>query len=155
MNASPLIFLTQVGLLDVLNEPGIPVLVPDVVIGEIGAHGATDPAVVAVRRAGWIRVVATPSIPASVAACKLDAGETAVLAVALEESDAQVVLDDLAARQCAVSLGLQLQGTLGFILVAKAMGLIPEVRPILDQARNAGLFVSDRLARIVLDQAGE
>ena len=155
MNASPLIYLTHLGLLDVLNEPGIPVLVPDVVIGEIEAHGATDPAAVAVSRASWIRVVPVSSIPTAVAACKLDAGETAVLAVALEEPDAQVVLDDLAARHCAASLGLQLQGTLGLMLVAKSIGLIPEVRPLIDSAKKAGLYVSDRLARLVLDQAGE
>jgi predicted nucleic acid-binding protein len=155
VNASPLIFLTHVGLLDVLNEPGIPVLVPDVVVKEIGAYGATDPAVIALLGSGWIQIVPTPSIPALVAACRLDAGETAVLAVALEESDAQVVLDDLAARHCAKGFGLQLQGTLGFLLVAKAIGMIPEVRPLIDSAKKAGLYVSDRLARIVLDQAGE
>lgn len=36
MNASPLIFLTEVGLLEVLRQPGVPVLVPDVVLVEIG-----------------------------------------------------------------------------------------------------------------------
>jgi len=32
VNASPLIFLTEVGLLEVLRQPGVPVLVPDVVL---------------------------------------------------------------------------------------------------------------------------
>jgi predicted nucleic acid-binding protein len=97
-NATSLIYLTHVGVLDVLNEPGIPVLVPDVVMGEIGAHGATDPAVVTVQAASWIQVVPTPLIPAELATCKLDPGETAVLAVALEQADTQVVLDDLAVQ---------------------------------------------------------
>ncbi len=43
VNASPLIFLTQAGLLDVLREPGLDVIVPDVVIAEIGARGPSDP----------------------------------------------------------------------------------------------------------------
>ena len=34
VNASPLIFLTRLGLLDVLNEPGVPVIVPDTVLLE-------------------------------------------------------------------------------------------------------------------------
>jgi hypothetical protein len=67
VNASPLIFLTHVGLLDVLNEPAVPVVVPDVVVGEIGAHGTTDPAVVAVHAASWLQIVPTPSIPKEVA----------------------------------------------------------------------------------------
>ena len=37
VNASPLIFLTRVGLLDVLNEPGVPVMVPDKVQSEFEA----------------------------------------------------------------------------------------------------------------------
>jgi predicted nucleic acid-binding protein len=155
VNASPLIYLTHVGLLDVLNQSGIPVLVPDVVIGEIGAHGPTDPAVVAVRSESWIQVVPTPPIPAVAAARKLEPGESAVLAIALEQSGGQVIFDDLAARRCAMSLGLQLQGTLGLMLVAKALGMIPEVRPLLESVRDAGLYVSDRLAQVVLDQAGE
>jgi hypothetical protein len=32
VNASPLIFLTEVGLLEVLRQPGVPVLVPDDVV---------------------------------------------------------------------------------------------------------------------------
>ena len=35
VNASPLIYLTHVGLLEVLDEPGVPVVVPDRVIAEI------------------------------------------------------------------------------------------------------------------------
>lgn len=34
VNASPLIYLTHVGLLDVLNEPGVPVVVPERVLTE-------------------------------------------------------------------------------------------------------------------------
>ena len=102
-----------------------------------------------------MNVVPTPSIPPKLPVCRLDRGESAVLAVAIEGPDAQVVLDDLAARRCAQALGMQLQGTLGLILVAKSLGRVQEVRPILDSVRKAGLHVSERLVRAVLDQAGE
>jgi hypothetical protein len=36
VNASSLIFLTEVGLLEVLRQPGVPVLVPDVLLVAIG-----------------------------------------------------------------------------------------------------------------------
>ena len=84
VNASPLIDLRRVGLLEVLNEPGMPVVVPDTVVAEIGAHGATDPAVIAVGAASWIQVVPAPIIPKPVADWSLDAGESAVLALALD-----------------------------------------------------------------------
>jgi hypothetical protein len=70
-----------VGLLDVLNEPGVAVVVPDVVLAEIGAHGAADPAVVAVRAAPWIGIVPTPTLTREVADWNLGPGESAVLEV--------------------------------------------------------------------------
>jgi predicted nucleic acid-binding protein len=155
VNASPLIFLTRVGLLDVLNEPGIPVMVPDDVLSELGRLSPNDPAALAVGQTTWLLVVPTPPIPASVQAWNLDAGESAVLAVALGQPDSQAILDDLAARRCARALNVPLQGTLGLILVAKELGMISAVRPVLDTLRQTGMYVSNGLARHVLDQAGE
>jgi len=155
VNASPLVFLTRVNLLEVLNEPGIPVVVPDAVVIELGGRGLNDPAAIAVRQTPWLQVVPTPPIPAAVQSRGLDAGERAVLAVALEEPDSQVVIDDLAARRCARTLNLPIQGTLGLVLVAKQLGMIPDVRPVLDRLRQTGMYVSDDLARQILDQAGE
>lgn len=155
MNASPLIYLTQVKLLEVLHEPGVPVVVPDRVLAEIGAHGASDPAVVAVTAASWIQIVPPPPIPQQVIDWGLDPGESAVLALALEQPGSMAILDDLDARRCAASLDLPTQGTLGLILVAKGLGLIAEVRPLIDQLRQAGFFVSPALAEQVLRAAGE
>jgi predicted nucleic acid-binding protein len=81
VNASPLIFLTRVGLLEVLREPGVPVLVPDIVIAEISSLGATDPAAQAVTNSSWIQVVSTPAIPVELLPWGLDAGEAGVIAV--------------------------------------------------------------------------
>jgi hypothetical protein len=57
VNASPLIFLTRLGLLDVLNEPGVPVIVPDTVLLELGGLVPNDPAVLAGRQSPWLHVV--------------------------------------------------------------------------------------------------
>ena len=43
VNASPLIFLTKVGLLEVLHQQAVPVLVPDVVMAEISSLDAGRP----------------------------------------------------------------------------------------------------------------
>ena len=128
---------------------------PTSVLGEIGAHGAADPAVVAVRAAPWLQVVPTPAIAREVGDWNLDSGESAVLSIALEQPGTQAVLDDLSARQCAQALGIPLLGTLGLILIAKQLGMIPEVRPLLDSLRHAGFYVSDGLVESVLKQAAE
>jgi hypothetical protein len=51
VNASRLIFPTKVGLLEVLREPGVPVLVPDAVVAELATLDPHDPAVRAVHQA--------------------------------------------------------------------------------------------------------
>ena len=63
----------------------------------------------------------------------LDAGESVVLALALARPGSQAILDDRAARRRARALGVDLQGTLGLVLVAKRIGMIPAVRPVPEQ----------------------
>jgi predicted nucleic acid-binding protein len=163
VNASPLIFLTRLGLLDILNEPGVAVTVPESVLAELSAQDPDDPAAVAARSTDWIQLVATPAIPESLRARKLGAGETSVLALALAEiqtamtddDEVEVVLDDGKARRCAESLGLRVQGTLAFLLIGKATGRIEAVRPLLERLRASGMHVSDEVMNRVLAQAGE
>ena len=109
----------------------------------------------AVDAAPWIQTVPTPPIPQEVTDWGLDPGESAVLALALEQPGSQAILDDLDARRCAASLGISTQGTLGLILVAKGLGLIAEVRPLIDRLRQAGFYISRKLAEQVLRAAGE
>jgi len=112
----------------------VTVLVPEPVLEELGGLDPDDPAVVAVRCASWIQVVAGPPIPDSLRPFRLDRGEASVLALALipGAQGTQVVVDDLAARRCAAALGLELRGTISFLLVAKAEGRIPAIRPLLE-----------------------
>lgn len=155
VNASPLIFLTEVGLLDVLRQPGVPVLVPQAVLDEIARLGPNDPAVLAVHQSTWIQVVPTPTIPEVVVVWDLGDGESAVLAVSMQQPDSMAILDDQAARHCAQALGIPTQGTLGLVLVARQQGLIPLVGPVLTQLKQAGMYMSDQLEKQVLDAAGE
>ncbi|MEJ7639549.1 MAG: DUF3368 domain-containing protein [Singulisphaera sp.] len=155
VNASPLIFLTRVGLLEVLREPADEVFVPDVVFDEIGRRGPTDPAAVAIQTTAWLQVAPTPPVSPELAAWNLGAGETAVLGMALAVPGSIVVIDDLAARRMARSLDIPFLGTLALVGVAKAIGMIPSVRPVIDRLRQTGMYLSDRLAQQVLEQAGE
>ena len=57
----------------------------------------------------------------------------------------EIIVDDLAARRCASSLGIPVRGTLGLVLVAKKRGVIPLARPVIDQLRHAGMYLSDHI----------
>lgn len=155
MDASPLILLTKAGQLDLLRLGGMDVVVPDVVVGEIGVRGPGDPTVQAIQQTLWLTAVPTPPIPASVRACNLDAGESGVLAVAVAEPGSEVVLDDRAARRCARALGVPVLGTVGLVLTAKRLGSIPVARPVVEDLRRAGLYLDDAFVAAALKRVGE
>lgn len=163
MNASPFIFLTRLGLLDILNEPGVTVMVPTAVISELGDHGVDDAASVAAQSTPWIHVIPTPSIPGFFVPWKLGMGESAVLACALAEiesnrsnpTEIDVVIDDSKARRLGEYLGIRVQGTLACLIIGKISGRIVAVRPLLEKLRASGMYLSDDLIKIVLEKSGE
>jgi predicted nucleic acid-binding protein len=146
-----------VGLLDLSNELGVVVLVPDAVFDELGGLGPDDPARVAVLNASWIQIIATPPIPDALPQFRLDRGESAVIACALlpNAKETEVVLDDRAARRCAAAVGLKVCGSLSFLLLAKAEGRIPLVRPFIEELRRSGMRLSENLVCHILGLAGE
>ncbi|MGE5788416.1 MAG: DUF3368 domain-containing protein, partial [Myxococcales bacterium] len=75
----------------------------------------------------------------------LGAGESAVLAYALDRLGARAIIDDLQARRCAEAHGIPLRGTVGLILRARRLELIPSAREALNLVRQAGLYLSDRV----------
>jgi predicted nucleic acid-binding protein len=65
------------------------------------------------------------------------------------------ILDDRKARLAASTLALRVQGTLAFLLIAKSVGRIAAVRPLLERLRQSGMYLSDHLMQRILKQAGE
>jgi predicted nucleic acid-binding protein len=155
VNTSPLILLTKAGRLDLLRLGGVEVFVPDTVVAEIEAGAGYDSTAQAIRQESWLSVVPCPVIPEAVQACKLDPGESAVLALGHGDPESQVVLDDLAARRCATRLRIPCLGTLGLVLTAKGLGVITEARPLVDRLRQVGLYLADALAEEILGRIGE
>lgn len=73
-----------------------------------------------------------------------------MLAWAHSHPGTEAIVDDLAARRCAASLGIPVRGTLGLVLMAKRRGIIPAARPIVEQLRQAGMYLSDRVIQQAL-----
>jgi predicted nucleic acid-binding protein len=155
VNTSPLILLTKTGRLDFLQLGGVEVVVPDTVVGEIEAGAEHDSTIEVIRRTAWLSVVPCPALPDPVRDCKLDPGESSVLALAYGDPGSEVVLDDLAARRAATRWGIPCLGTLGLVLTAKGLGAIAEARPLVDQLRRAGLYLEDEFVDEVLRRIGE
>ena len=94
-------------------------------------------------------------VPDVIGGWDLGRGESEVLAWAHAHHEFEAVLDDRAARNCAMSLGVPLLGTLGVILVAKKLGYITYAAPLFDDLRQVGLRLDDALMNRALELAGE
>lgn len=155
VNASPLIFLAGVGLSELAQLAGTPVFIPKVVVEEIERFGPTDPTAVAVRQSDWLIEVDSGPAPAIIERWDLGSGEASVLTWAHAHPGTTAIIDDLAARRCANLLGIPVRGTLGLILTAKRRGTIPQARPVLEQLRAAGMYLSDTVLNRALKTVGE
>lgn len=82
-------------------------------------------------------------------------GETEALALALESSDAVVILNDALARQVAAALDIRFRETLGLLLDAKRAGLVSTVTPLLDQLQALRFRLSLRTREAILALSGE
>lgn len=153
VNASPLIFLTAAGLLDLLRIEAPSILVPEAVWREVSFQ--EDGTLQALLRQPWLRQIGDPTIPRSLLEWDLGQGESSVLAFALAHPGTSVVIDDLAARRCADAMGLELTGTLGLVLRAKQRGAISNAREVLLHLRSRGMYLSDTVLTKALARVGE
>ena len=155
VNASPLIFLSRAGLIDLLQLISSEVIVPEIVASEIEVRGNNDPTAQALANTSWLLVTPTPPIPAQIQAWGLGPGESSVIAWALAHKGSEAIIDDLAGRRCASAFNISVRGTLGLVLIAKQRGHISSARQLLDQLRQAGMFLSDRVLNEALARVGE
>ena len=99
--------------------------------------------------------MSNPAIPDPGRASKLDAGESAVLALARGDPDNEVVIDDLAVRRCAGRLRKPCFGTLGLLLAAKRPGIVAAARPLAARVRRVALYLDDERVEEALRRAGK
>ena len=154
-NTSPLQYLHQLGVLDVLPKLVTTATVPPAVQDELTAGRKLGLNLPDLNSLDWITVRRPSSSAALPMVTDLGAGEREVLALALETPDSVCVLDDALARQIASALQLRITGTLGILIDAKRTALIPVIRPQLDQLHNLGFRLAAHTRAAVLKIAGE
>ncbi len=146
-NASPLIACERLGLAQVYATLFGEVHIPPAVRHEVFATAVLP---------SWVREqpVSQP-LAAQLLQGRLGAGEREALALALEVQADLVLMDELAGRRIATSVGLRLMGTLGVLLLAKRHQLISAVKPLIDQLLAVGFYADDELVQQVVEAAGE
>ena len=136
-DTSCLIGLTAGGVLDLLPRLYTAVIVPGAVATEFGDALPPWIAVAPITDLGAVRALRS----------SLGAGETEVIALALERPDALAVLDDFSARQVARDAGVRFTCTAGIRLKAKAAGLLGSVSGTIDLMARAGFRFSSAPGR--------
>ena len=143
-NTSPLLNLAIIDQLHLLQQQFVEVLIPTVVLAEL-KPGTDYPGTERIRHAldtQWLRVVELKDDTlARALSLELDQGEAAAIAVAIELSHTQILMDERDGRAKAKALGLQPVGILGVLLQAKLAGQIPSVETSLRALKNEAGFL--------------
>lgn len=154
-NTSPLFYLYRVKHLDILEKLYGKITVPVTVEEELKEgknHGEDVPDL---SNHNWIQID-NAQVPKLIKVITdLGPGEAGAIALALQESNSLLILDDRLARQIAELQGLKVTGTAGVLLKAKQNGYLDAVAPIVDQLLDLGFRLSDHLRRNILDLADE
>jgi len=155
-NATPLINFAVINRLDILEAVFGKIIIPQAVYVETTVTGFPGPEfVLQAITSNWVQIRSVSTVAPSITS-ELDNGEREAIALALETGEQRILLDEREARQVAQSLGLQVIGTLGILLLAKNREIITQVQPLLDaMIDTAQYWVSSTLYKQVLQQAGE
>ena len=154
-DTSPLQYLHQVGLLNLLPILYGQVTVPQAVARELKQGRIQGLDLPDVETLSWLQVKAVEETNAIISARGLGPGEREVLALALNTPDALAVLDDARARHYARMLKIKFTGTLGVLLRATQTGQLAAVAPVMDQLDLLGFRLDPKTREAILNLARE
>jgi predicted nucleic acid-binding protein len=152
VNTSPIIALGQMQIFDVIEKLPFEFVCPKEVEEEI-LIGISQGYPIDVPSFFNILSLNAPLSPLTIAT--LDQGEAAVIQLALEQNITKVCIDDLKGRRAANAVGLEVVGSLGLLGKAKKLGLVDEIRPLLEKASQAGIFYDQNLIETFLQGLGK
>ena len=154
-NTSPLQYLHQCGVLDLLRVMYGRIVVPASVADEMEEGRKRGIVLPDLSTLSWITVKTPRNVKRLPLASDLGAGELEVLALAAETTDTLVILDDGLARQYARIHGIRFTGTCGVLLKAKQQRLVAGVLPLLNKLADFGFFLDDGTRAAILRLANE
>ena len=154
-NTSPIQYLYQADVLELLPTLAGQVYVPEAVVAELQEGQRRNVLLPALEDLSWLIVRPVRDRTLLPLVTHLGDGEKEVLALGLETQDPLLLLDDRDARRYAQTLGLEITGTLGLLLRAKERGILGAVRPVLDRLQALRFRLNAKTRQMVLKRAGE
>jgi len=156
-DATPIISLAKISMLDILGKFYNKVLLPRAVYNEVCSNSDYTEEAELVKNCTFIKVEAVNNEQSVkiLRAAGLDLGESEAIILADSLSDSLLLMDERKGRQIAQGMGLRIIGTLGILLQAKRIGLIDEIKPLLDALLVANFRISESLYNSILEQVSE
>lgn len=154
-DSSPITNLAAIGQLGLLHQLYQNVIIPPAVYRELTAVGGSHPGAI-VQSLDWIEVRdVTNLLLVTALRIEIDEGEAEAIVLAQELTADLLLLDERRGRSVAGRFGLRVVGLLGVLIDAKQLGLIPEIKPLLDGLIYFGFRIGQELYERVLQAAGE
>ena len=156
-NTSPISNLLIVGQFELIQQIYQQVVVPPTVDREVRTLQSFGIDLAIYTSATWLSVqMPTDVLLVDSLKNELDDGEAEAIALALQLKADRLLIDERLGRLVAVRYGLKITGILGIMRTAKMLGLIPKMKPILDDlVQQAGFWVDQVLYEQVLRDVGE
>jgi len=130
------------------------ILIPEAVLKEVAVEGKPDHEKIVKAEFIGVERVSNRRLVAFLEEF-VDGAEAEAIVLALERDADLLLVDDRDARSLAKKLRLQVIGTLGVIALAKYMGLIREVKPIISELMESGFWLSRKILEEILRELGE
>jgi len=156
-NTTPLIGLAVIEQFELLQQLFGEIHIPQAVFDEVVIAGQEiGGARREVSTAAWIKTVSVQDqLAVEVLLDELDRGEAETIVLSRELNADWVLMDEKKGRRKLAQLNLQKIGTVGILLKAKQVGILPVIQPFLRNLRETGFSISQPVIDAVLRQANE
>ncbi len=156
-DTTPLIGLASIDRLEILLELFGDVYIPQAVYDETVTYGREEGiAKQAVASSNWIHVVKVQDrLAVDVLLDEMDLGEVETIILASEMKADWVLMDERKGRRKLTQLNIPKIGTIGVLLKAKQLGLIPDLKPEIEKLQKLGFSISQSVVNEVLKKAEE
>lgn len=155
-DTSPITNLAAIGQLDLLRQLYSRVIIPEAVYNEMVNINKIVPGAVEVQTLSWIQ---TQTVINSLQVTEIQEnnesihlGEAEAIILSLEMKADLLLMDERRGRIVATNYGINITGLLGVLIQAKKQGLIPAIKPLIDQLTTQANFrVNPQLYTVVLN----
>ena len=154
-NSSPLIALSKISQLELIEKLFGKIIIPKAVYEEVVVKGGNRAGVNEIKKAvdDWIQVKEIKDRKeVNVLQAVLDYGEAEVIVLAQEINADLLILDNREPRIFAKHLGFKIIGTIGIILLANKKGIINKPLEKILELREKGFYISNSLLNEIIKE---